>query len=276
MVTVVLALVAGCGKPAATTATVTMGDMVLVPAGPFAMGNRNPLKPTLIERLKAFVQMKPQPQVLDNDRNEVPVHTVSWYDCVKWCNARSEKEGLTPCYYEDKAKTGVYREGRVDLDNDCVNWTTNGYRLPTEAEWEKAARGGIAGRRFPWGNTISHSQANYESDARFRYDKSMTRGYHPITGSPPCTSPVGSFNPNGYGLYDMAGNVWEWTWDRYDCSYYSSSPGSDPREPASGMSRVLRGGDWGDYAYNSRCAYRVSNFPDYGWGGGGFRCVRGL
>ncbi len=92
-----------------------------------------------------------------------PVVDVDWYDCVKWCNARSEMEGRTPAYYTTAAQTAVYRTGDIDLANACVNWN-EGYRLPTEAEWEKAAHGGLAYLRFPWGNTISETNANYDGD----------------------------------------------------------------------------------------------------------------
>ena len=98
-----------------------------------------------------------------------PVQTVDWYDCVKWCNARSQQAGLKPVYYTDAGLTQVYTNG--DMDAVFPDWAANGYRLPTEAEWEKAARGGLSGQRFPWGNTISERQANYKGDiARFSYD----------------------------------------------------------------------------------------------------------
>ena len=146
-----------------------------------------------------------------------PVLWIDWYDCVKWCNARSEMTGLTPAYYIDASQTAVYRSGDLDISNSCVNWNA-GYRLPTEAEWEKAARGGLSGCRFPWGDTISESQANYHGDTNdYTYDLGPN-GYNTNfdTGYPtntPYTSPVGYFAPNGYGLYDMAGNIWRWCWD---------------------------------------------------------------
>jgi formylglycine-generating enzyme required for sulfatase activity len=201
-----------------------------------------------------------------------PVYKVTWYEAVKWANARSEKEGLEPCY---TVSGSVYRTG--ERAPNC-NWSANGYRLPTEAEWEKAARGGAEGRRFPWSYTdeIQHSRANYHSNSSYSYDTSPTREYHPDAGTDPMpyTSPVGSFAPNGCGLYDMAGNVWEWCWDWYGEATYASSPGSDARGLASGSARVLRGGGWSGLALYCRVAHRSYDRPVYEIDDLGFRLVR--
>jgi formylglycine-generating enzyme required for sulfatase activity len=208
-----------------------------------------------------------------------PVQTVNWYDVVKWSNARSQQAGLTPVYYTDAAMTQVYTNG--DTDTVYANWADNGYRLPTEAEWEKAARGGLIEQRFPWGDTISESQANYHGDTNdYSYDLGPN-GYNTNydAGGYPYTSPVGSFLANGYGLNDMAGNVFEWCWDWYAGPPYPSGSaylgGSNPRGPASSPvgGRVLRGGSWGGLAGFARCAYRGFS-PLIAPYAVGFRCVR--
>ena len=89
-----------------------------------------------------------------------PVQTVTWHDVVKWCNAKSEKDGLQPCYYTDAEQTAVYKTGTNNIDNTMVKWSADGYRLPTEAEWEKAARGGLNGKRYPLGDSITPADAN--------------------------------------------------------------------------------------------------------------------
>jgi formylglycine-generating enzyme required for sulfatase activity len=201
-----------------------------------------------------------------------PVETVNWYDIAKWSNARSEREGLRPAYYTDGGHSVVYREGQADLTNTEVDWAANGYRLPTEAEWEKAARGGAKGHRYPWADTdaISLDRANY-----------YLRGYHPKfrDGVYPFTSPVTAFAPNAYGLHDMAGNIWQWCWDWYDAAWYGepAACARDTRGPASAPKnsfRVMRGGSWHRGEKFCRCAHRGMDAPDLGWITFGFRCAR--
>ena len=224
-----------------------------------------------------------------NSQASQPAETNNWYDVVKWCNARSQQAGMTPVYYTDSAFSHVYTNG--DIDTVYANWSATGYRLPTEAEWEKAARGGLYGHRFPWGDTISESQANYwvaNNLQYFGYNLSPN-GYNPTAlaagTASPYTTPVASFPPNAYGLHDMAGNLEEWCWDWYDdITTDAGSPyagGSDPRGTGPNINdidmlqeRVLRGGAWNELAVNSRCANRSSTPPASASSSVGFRCVR--
>ncbi len=222
------------------------------------------------------------------DMSYDPMVRVSWYGAVGYCNWRSSEEGKESCY---------------DLSTWICDFSKQGYRLATEAEWEYAARGGEQSpyNRFPWGDTISHSQANYNAKpGSYTYDVSLTSGNHPLWNSvSPCTSPVGFFDgtmkykvdytwpgsatsyqttsgANGYGLYDMAGNVWEWCNDWYDGNYYAASPYDNPTGPASGSERVFRGGGWGSDALVSRVADRFKNDPEDRGSNFGFRIVLDL
>jgi formylglycine-generating enzyme required for sulfatase activity len=203
-----------------------------------------------------------------------PMVMVSWYGAVAYANWRSAMEGRPLSY-----------------DLSAWNCSFNsGYRLPTEAEWEKAYRGGNADHRFPWSDSddIQHARANYYSSSNFMYDNSSTRGDHPLwgVGGEPWTSPAGFFDGslhyrtdfswpgtatsyqtvdgvNGYGLYDMAGNVWEWCNDWYSATYYQwcvdncGRPCANPHGPATGApSPVLRGGCWACDASRCRAAAR--------------------
>ncbi len=193
-----------------------------------------------------------------------PVVQVSWYGAAAYANWRSAMQGRPLCY-------------------DTSTWECNwggGYRLPTEAEWEKAARGGAAGRRFAWSNSdmITHARANYYSSSSYWYDESPTRGYHPTfkAGAQPYTSPVGHFAANGYGLYDMTGNVWEWCNDCHGAAY-GPGPENNPRGPvcpASGSWRIYRGGSWSNNPVYCRAAFRFNlfaYFPGRRYDDGGFR-----
>jgi formylglycine-generating enzyme required for sulfatase activity len=199
-----------------------------------------------------------------------PVESIDWYDAVKWCNARSQVDGVPPVYYSDAALTQVYKTGDTV---PYVNWSAAGYRLPTEAEWEKAARGGLAKQRFPLGNTISEAQANYYGNPTvFSYDEGPA-GYDPKFGNGLAvdTSPASYFPANGYGLYDMAGNLCQWCWDYY--GPYVSGVQTNPRGPTAGSFRVLRGGSWLINAFSCRTANRIYYYPSLGGDGYGFRCV---
>ncbi|GHU52999.1 hypothetical protein FACS1894200_13530 [Spirochaetia bacterium] len=167
----------------------------------------------------------------------LPVEQVNWYDAIDYCNARSKKEGLAPVY-------------TVEGNNVTWSYNANGYRLPTEVEWEYACRAGTI-TPFSTGDTITTHQANYNGKS---------------------TTPVGSLTANAWGLYDMHGNVWEWCWDWY--GDYSSGNQTDPVGADSGYDRVSRGGGWDGNVAGLRSASRSFLSPTFRYDDLGFRVVR--
>jgi formylglycine-generating enzyme required for sulfatase activity len=285
----------GLSPLAAHSQTLNVGGQSLIPAGFFTMGDvsdtnsEGSAAPTNIyvaaffidTNLVSYGQWQPVYSWATNNgygftnagsgkAANHPVQTVDWYDAVKWCNARSQLAGLSPVYFSDVNLTEVYSNGEPGVV--YVNWGGLGYRLPTEAEWERAARGGVSGLRFPWGNTINETDANYQGTNIFFYDLGPS-GYNSSfdTLPQPYTSPVGSFAANGYGLTDTAGNVWEWCWDWY--GPYGQPSTNNPTGQSSGSGRVLRGGGWDGYAYACRTAWRDEGPPNEPENDIGFRTV---
>ncbi len=206
-----------------------------------------------------------------------PVVGLSFFDALKGVNARSEMEGRTPAYHTNTAfsKNTVYKNGEINIGNTLVQWKGNGYRLPTESEWEKAARGGLAGGRFSWSsNEISHADANYRSWMTYLYDLGplgFDTNYD--KGTNPHTSPVGSFSANPYGLYDMIGNAAEWIWDVQKDRTPSDITLVDPKgpdEPAE--DRGIRGGSYISAA-DRGVDFRITMPPSFPWYDVSLRCV---
>jgi formylglycine-generating enzyme required for sulfatase activity len=174
-----------------------------------------------------------------------PIVGISWYNAIAYCNWRSEQDNLQKVY-------------TISGKNVTANWKANGYRLPTEAEWEYAARS--RGKDEIWAGTSSESNLSQYANASGSGD-----GYE-------YTAPGLSFRANSLGLFDMSGNVWEWCWDWYGA--YPTSSQNDPRGPDAGSYRVLRGGSWSSMPANLRCANRYGGTPDYRNFYFGFRLAR--
>ena len=170
-----------------------------------------------------------------------PVTRVTWLDAVVWCNAASEMEGLTPVYYTDEKHESVFRGGLLNLSNAFVNWTANGYRLPTEAEWEAACRAGTT-TRFFWGDEIDGDYAWFDQN------------------SGGTTHSVAQKKPNALGLYDMTGNIWEWCWDHFAPTEQIAGHTDNFKGPDEGDQRVVRGSSFNfDLDWHGRAAYRTSD-----------------
>lgn len=193
--------------------------------------------------------------------DELPVENISWLDAIRYCNARSEKENLTPAY---------------TVDGQSVTWdrSADGYRLPTEAEWEYACRAGTT-TPFNTENSISAEEANYYGHYPYEIENNyFSQGN--LSTKPgeyrQTTVAVNSFSPNKWGLYNMHGNVGEWVWDYYGT--YSSEAQTDPAGAENGTLRVYRGGGWNDFAKNMRSAYRATLEQNKGSFNIGIRLVR--
>jgi len=234
-------------------------EMIAIPGGQFTMGDKDEpdatphevsVSPFLMDKC-LVTQEHYQKLMGDNPARwkapTNPIEQVRWSDAVKFCNARSQAEGLKPCY---------------NLDTWECDFEANGYRLPTEAEWECACRAGTKTTYF-FGDNASQlgDYAWFEKNS----------GGHP--------QPVGQKKPNAWGLYDICGNLWQWCNDFYGVEYYAQAPKENPRGPKEGDSRVVRGGAWKFSGDNCRSGYRYNENPGYvdvcfGYDIYGFRCVR--
>ena len=221
-------------------------DFVLVEGGTFQMDNAHSITLSAYYIGKYPVTQKLWFDVMGNNPShfkgdDLPVEEVSWFDCISFCNALSRRDGWEECY-------------RIEGQSVTLLLGKQGYRLPTEAEWEFAARGGRKSKGFEYAGSNSPGEIAWYED-----------------NSGKKTHPVGYKHPNELGLFDMSGNVWEWCWDWRDD--YPSSPQTNPLGPASGASRVFRGGSWVNSASDCRVANRCSSTPTNSYYSLGFRLV---
>jgi len=261
-----LVVLAGCGRSAPSDApseirTKSGVVMIQLPAGWFIMGDENEVdaQPHKVY-VSAFyidkylVTQEQYQRVMGGNPSRWkasmnPVEQVRWSDAARYCNARSRLEGLQSCY---------------DLKTWECNFDADGYRLPTEAEWEYACRAGTKTAYFFGNNPLKLADYAW---------------FEENSGGQP--RPVGKKLPNPWGLYDMCGNVWQWCNDFYGVDYYQESPQQNPKGPKTGDNKVVRGGAWKFSAQSCRSGYRYNEDPGYadvcfGYDIYGFRCVRGL
>jgi formylglycine-generating enzyme required for sulfatase activity len=276
VVAAALAALAGCnGQPecpsgpavarsggASPAEAVTPGGvaMVLIPAGEFVMGDEGGVDTAPAHKVSVGAFYMDKNEVTQELYEKItgrnpsrrkggkgPVERVRWREAIAFCNARSVADNLRPCY---------------DLNSGACDFSADGYRLPTEAEWEHACRAGSS-QVYYFGDDARDLKAH-------AWFKASASGM---------THPVGQLGPNGWGLCDMSGNVWEWCNDWYQVDYYQHSPAADPRGPAQGEKKVLRGGAFSSTA--EHCASAARNCDDPGFTDAcvasddcGFRCVR--
>ncbi len=244
-------------------------DMVLVKGGEFRMGNdysinKNEMpehKVTLndfmigkyeitFEEFDKFCMSAGTMQPADAGfgRGKRPAMNVSWEEAVMYCNWLSGVDGLEQCYtiQRDSVKTIV-----------TCNFDANGYRLPTEAEWEYAAKGGDKSKKYAYSGSFDPGEVAWF--------------YRNSNGIP---HEVGSKKPNELGIFDMSGNVPEWCWDLYDVKYYQNSDANNPKGPSKGVDRVFRGGAWKSKTDGLRLTYREAMGPNRPYGSIGFRVVK--
>jgi len=208
-------------------------------------------------------------------RGTRPVINVDWYDAVEYCNWLSSRQGLNVAYTIDKTRKDPNNSNTYDTKKWMVttNWNVNGYRLPTEAEWEYAARETGKKVRFGNGKDIADpAQINFNASASYKKDYSVVGEYRSKTV--PVDEIAGA--ANNLGLRHMSGNVWEWCGDWYDAGYYKNSPSKNPSGSAAGEYRVVRGGSWYFDPISCRAANRNYWWPYYQGNSVGFRVVRHL